>query len=160
MKIENYLASALEERIDQLFYQKMELDKNPLLTMKEVFLEVALENIVKLGNNDDLVDDFGFLLDYFEEISNLIIIEKVVMYNTYICKMREYFNMCYQITKKTIVDYLIPSSDQFELEVREDAIIFRHGYSASTSGKEAAIALFKYIDDNFIREKSPVKEKK
>lgn len=160
MKIEEYLASNLEWRIDQKFFQKMELGKSLLFIIKEVFLEVALENIIETGNNDNLVDDFAFLLDHFEEISDLILIRKVQMYNTYIRKLTEYFNMCYKDTNKTIIDSVVPSSDHFEIKDMGNHLIFLHGYSAKTSGKEATITLFDYIEKHFINDKCSKKKVK
>lgn len=165
MEIGTLIHSSLESRIQKRMFQNIKLGENSLVTMKKSFLDVATENILLTGNQDDLVDDFGFLLDYLEKCTSFTEIGKVRMYGIYIKMMTQIFNNHRIIdqSQKKLISETIPNftneGRSWRIVEEEDTIFFTHGYDATHSGKEAAIALFQYIDSNFIKKKAPYKVK-
>lgn len=163
MNVGAYITSSLENRIHQKILSNMSMQQNPLSTVKKALMEVAVENIILSQNQDDLVEDFGFLLDHLEKCTDLTLISKVKMYNTYIQTMTQFFNLNAGRNGKTIECKTVPNftymGQEFQLVEEKNRIIFTHGYDATHSGKEAAIALFQYIDSNFIKKKAPYKVK-
>lgn len=166
MEIGTLIHSSLESRIQNRMFQSIKLGENSLVTMKKVFLEVATENILLTGNQDDLIDDFGFLLDHLEKCTSFTEIGKVGMYEIYIKMMTQIFNNYRLIDKsqKKLISETIPNFTNegrpWRIVEEEDTIFFTHGYNVTHSGKEAAIALFHYIDSNFIKKNVPSKIKK
>lgn len=158
MSIQTYIISSLEDRINQKVLSNMKINESPLLTIKKTLLEVAVENILLTEDQDDLVEDFGFLLDHLEKSTDFTLISKVRMYNIYIQKMILFFNLSAGMNDKKIENMIVPNftheKREFQLQEEKDRIIFTHGYDALHSGKEAAVALFQYIDSNLNKEKT------
>lgn len=163
MEIGTMIMNSLEKRIKKGMHEYMRVGESSLVTMKKVFLDIATENILLTGQYENLVNDFGFLLDYLEKCTDFTLIGKIKMYNTYIQKMIQYFNLNTGRNGKKIKSIVVPNftheRKEFKLIEEKNQIIFTHGYDANHTGKEAAIALFQYIDSNFIKEKSPYKVK-
>ncbi|MCI8347688.1 MAG: hypothetical protein HFJ12_07080 [Bacilli bacterium] len=163
MSIQTYIISSLEDRINKKISSNIMKNEPSLLVIKKSLLEVAVENILLTENQDDLVDDFGFLLDHLEKSTDFTLISKVKMYNIYIQKMTRFFNLNVEWNNvgwnnKKIKNIVVPNftheGKEFQLIEEKDQIIFTHGYDALHSGKEAAIALFQYIDSNLNKERT------
>lgn len=168
MEIETMIHSSLEQRIQKGMMENSKIGESSLVTMKNVFFDVAADNILLTGHEEDLVDDFGFLLDYLEECTDFTVIGKVKMYGSYIKMMSQIYNNYIpnflDQTKKRLVVEAIPNftnqATSWQLKEEENDIIFTYGYDVTHPGKEAAVALFHYIDSNFIKKSTPSKIKK